>query len=514
VRGNLSLAQSPVGIVQKHLVVTCNYVARALGVSAMSSVKDALACCPQLKLIDGSDLTPFRRAAAEVRATVREHLQPGTPLQWLGLDEIFVDATAEVAARAAASTRAPALRGHVRGEMCDCRDIDALSRGSELAEEIRALVRRESGYTMRAGIGESKLASKLAAGLQKPDDQTTFLSREAVAAHLATLPPTAIPGFGRGYWARLRENYPEVETVAHLLDSFPPGSERLLTKALGCTESIADWVLKACAGVENIPVVPSGPPKLVSNEDAMGGCSSRSVLIAKLKVLARHVLSRLADASDEHGPRSPNTLVIKYRFAGTGYKPTQRAVAMPVSVCSPNLRNGHARFEEAMILAVGDVVRRCVDVLGKELREPPYSISLLGLGATNFSAASSSRASVLSREKLAGSCDSKGSILNFMRPKSEPQSGPPATKGGTERPKAAIGEGRNEVLTCPICNKAFPSVTNFDMLNRHVDNCMASISDGSAARKKNRLSSGGGTRIDQFFAKKGRFHLTSALHQP
>lgn len=48
------------GIQQKNIIVTCNYVARDLGVTKLMSVTDAKEKCPQLVLVKGEDLTHYR----------------------------------------------------------------------------------------------------------------------------------------------------------------------------------------------------------------------------------------------------------------------------------------------------------------------------------------------------------------------------------------------------------------------------------------------------------------------
>ena len=53
---------------QQYLLVTCNYVARSLGVAKMSPVKEAVRICPQLRLMCGSDLTHYRAYSRRVRA--------------------------------------------------------------------------------------------------------------------------------------------------------------------------------------------------------------------------------------------------------------------------------------------------------------------------------------------------------------------------------------------------------------------------------------------------------------
>lgn len=45
------LKGKPVGVTQKYLLVTCNYVARKRGVTKMMGIKEAVAVCPDLQLV-------------------------------------------------------------------------------------------------------------------------------------------------------------------------------------------------------------------------------------------------------------------------------------------------------------------------------------------------------------------------------------------------------------------------------------------------------------------------------
>lgn len=48
------------GVHQKYLMVTCNYVARAQGVAKLTTINHALEKCPNLVLVNGEDLTFYR----------------------------------------------------------------------------------------------------------------------------------------------------------------------------------------------------------------------------------------------------------------------------------------------------------------------------------------------------------------------------------------------------------------------------------------------------------------------
>jgi len=105
------LRDKPLGIQQKNIVVTSNYVARARGVGKCCLVSDALRRCPDLVLVNGSDLTRYRRASARIHRLLTRF----SPLvERLGFDENFLDVTEAVAARLTASVDSTnEVTGHV-----------------------------------------------------------------------------------------------------------------------------------------------------------------------------------------------------------------------------------------------------------------------------------------------------------------------------------------------------------------------------------------------------------------
>ncbi|KNC85205.1 hypothetical protein SARC_02583 [Sphaeroforma arctica JP610] len=65
----------PIGVKQKHIIVTANYSARAHGVTKLQLLSDAMICCPELVVIDGSDLTRYREKSEAVETTVKSLLK-------------------------------------------------------------------------------------------------------------------------------------------------------------------------------------------------------------------------------------------------------------------------------------------------------------------------------------------------------------------------------------------------------------------------------------------------------
>ena len=58
--------ERPVAVTQKFLVVTCSYAARAAGVTKLMATEEAQQRCPDLLLVSGEDLTPYREASDAV----------------------------------------------------------------------------------------------------------------------------------------------------------------------------------------------------------------------------------------------------------------------------------------------------------------------------------------------------------------------------------------------------------------------------------------------------------------
>ena len=85
-----SLKNHPLGIKQKNIVVTCNYVAREMGVVKCSYIDDARKVCPALVLVNGEDLAEYRRYSQKIFELIKEKVK-GCPVERLGMDENFVD---------------------------------------------------------------------------------------------------------------------------------------------------------------------------------------------------------------------------------------------------------------------------------------------------------------------------------------------------------------------------------------------------------------------------------------
>ena len=86
---NPALKSQPLGIQQKNILATCNYNARRQGVRKLMLVSEAQRLCPELVLVDGEDLTPFRNTSKTLFRFLQSYSW-NHKVERLGFDEVFM----------------------------------------------------------------------------------------------------------------------------------------------------------------------------------------------------------------------------------------------------------------------------------------------------------------------------------------------------------------------------------------------------------------------------------------
>ena len=212
IKKNPILATKPVGIQQKNIVVTSNYLARSKGVGKCVSIHDALKACPDLVLVNGEDLAEYREASQQIFDLLCES---GCNVEKLGMDENFLDVTDLVQERIADNDSEKSVIGHVFGNYqnsCMGSAVDMLCLchkrlivGSIIAKELRQKVFEELGISSSCGIAHNKLLAKLVGSQFKPNDQTV-LYHESQMELMNSLPSIkCIPGLGSATYDLFRK---------------------------------------------------------------------------------------------------------------------------------------------------------------------------------------------------------------------------------------------------------------------------------------------------------------------
>lgn len=509
IRSRPHLKHKPVVIVQKHLCVTSNYVARQLShgaVQKMTPVSKALSICPDLVLIDGSDLTPFRSANQEVMLVIREWLAARVdavrrklsvdwfdcPCQKLGFDEVFIDMSRLIECEIAVGGRPWTFAAHLFGRTNDDMVRRTLMVASQLVDELRNKIVQKTQLTLSAGISESKLLAKLAVNMHKPNDQTVFLPEEA-PQYIAMLAPRKLPGFGHATEKKLQDwvaKHPamgNVATACDVINTFG-GSEKsrsVLASIIGSNE-FAHKILALCRGEDTSPVVESGDAfKSMTSMDSFRKCCTMDDVRAHIRQRATDLVTRLRKDWETHR-RRPNTLSVGYRLGRNGFQGTTRLTTMPAeitSLCSSKGTNVRDSAIDALQRAVLHLLSENAGISASQ----QFDLTWIAIGATNFDD------SRICKNKLASTITSFAHKQNSIR--KDCLIGK-TSKCGQQR--AIMKRPRQaKQLRCPICNRQLTG--NLLMINSHVDHCL-NRGSGDDMPKKARTAFDT-RRVDSFFSK-------------
>uniref|UniRef100_A0A6U5M9N7 UmuC domain-containing protein n=1 Tax=Corethron hystrix TaxID=216773 RepID=A0A6U5M9N7_9STRA len=248
------LDSCPFAIGQKHIIVTCNYVARKLGVKKLMSKRSALEICPRLKIIDGSDLARYRTQSRNIYMAFRNAVKSlgggdGNQVCRGGMDEMFADITASVdfiedvsvglVETLPATKKNTFVYGNQSGMIsisedqsgasttiyfsaADCCEVDGvgvasasscsardqwgskkdreicikrLEWASDLAHIVKRKVYEETKFKTCCGISVSPMLAKIASDLKKPDSLNVLYPWRSMNI-LESMPLRKIPQLG------------------------------------------------------------------------------------------------------------------------------------------------------------------------------------------------------------------------------------------------------------------------------------------------------------------------------
>ncbi|XP_069034400.1 DNA polymerase iota [Embiotoca jacksoni] len=390
---NPALREVPLGIQQKYIIVTCNYVARERGVTKLMSVIDAEEKCPELVLVKGEDLTHYR----EMSYKMTELLMSYCPVERLGFDENFMDVTEMVERRLAETMESDSFsfKGHVYNHFsADVKACDhpRLAVGSHIAAELREAVHSKLGLTGCAGIATNKLLAKLVSGTFKPNQQTILLPENVsdIMGCLSSL--RKIPGVGHQTAKRLQAlglvsvRDLQLFPLNDLVREFgAPSGQRLKNLALG---------------VDDSPVTSSGAPQSLSDEDSFKKMSSTQEVLEKIQQLLGSLVERMR--KDSRQPQTFRLTIRRYSATNKWFSRESRQCPIPNHV-------GQKITSDNSDDAVVQLVPMAMKLFNKMVdSSAAFHLTLINVCFSNL----------LSRGAAVGG---KGSITSFFTPRMSPK---------------------------------------------------------------------------------------------
>ncbi|SDX58504.1 DNA polymerase IV [Roseicitreum antarcticum] len=228
-RDNPDLRGKPVavgGSAARGVVAAASYEARVFGVrSAMPSVT-ARRKCPDLIFVRPR-FEVYRAVSAQIRAIFAEFTDLIEPLS---LDEAYLDVS---------------------------ENRQGVTLATDVARQVRARIRTETGLSASAGISYCKFLAKIASDINKPDGQAVIPPRRG-ADFVAALPVAKFHGVGPATAARMERL--GIQTGADLRAK----EAAFLRAHFGKS---GRWYYDIARGIDNRPVQPHRRRKSIGTED-------------------------------------------------------------------------------------------------------------------------------------------------------------------------------------------------------------------------------------------------------
>jgi DNA polymerase-4 len=233
------------------VVASASYEARAFGVRSAMPLARALALCPDAVVLPGR----FDRYGEVARELRRVWSEFSPVIEPMSLDEAFLEMTGS-----------ELTGGPIR----------------QIGERLKGRIREATGLTASVGIASSKLMSKIASDMEKPDG-LVVVPHGAEAEVLAPMPVRALPGVGPKSAEALHAV--GISTIGQLAAY----SETRLAALFGAEHAAS--LKQRALGIDNSPVEPPGDPKSISRETTLEEDEGD---LEELKALVRLLADRVA----------------------------------------------------------------------------------------------------------------------------------------------------------------------------------------------------------------------------
>jgi DNA polymerase IV (DinB-like DNA polymerase) len=283
----------PQGGQGRGVVLSCNYSARKFGVRSGMPISKAWRLCPNATYV-----FPNFTLYGEVSKRVMKLLEEFTPkIEQTSIDEAYLDFSSDPAVGSLNSSE---------------RKLAATA----VALAIKKRIMDKENITCSIGISNSKIVSKIATDMSKPDG-LTIVEPERVKEFLSPLPVEKIPGIGKVTQKTLLESF-GVKTIADLTKC----PIDLLKEKFGRS---AIWFHEIAEGIDNSKVKSGWQPISESSETTFDiDENNYEVVLKAMKEVAAEVHRRVM--KDGYLFRN---IGIKIRFTGFETHTRSRTLIAP-----------------------------------------------------------------------------------------------------------------------------------------------------------------------------------------
>jgi DNA polymerase-4 len=258
----------------RSVVCAASYEARKFGVHSAMPALRAERLCPQAVFVP-PDFTRYKAVSRQVREIFARHTDLIEPLS---LDEAYLDVT---------------------------QTKSGLGSATEVAENIRVAVRRETRLTASAGVAPNKFLAKIASDFRKPDGLFVVRPCEALD-FLAPLPVERLPGVGKVMQRKLADL-----GIVRIADLRAFDADDLKRRFGRYGKRLHELSL----GIDERPVSPGRPTVQISSEDTFESDLTLDELVPHIARLAEKTwAAHQREAEGPHG-RIARSVVLKLKTA-------------------------------------------------------------------------------------------------------------------------------------------------------------------------------------------------------
>jgi DNA polymerase IV (archaeal DinB-like DNA polymerase) len=216
------------------VVLSCNYPARKFGVRSGMPISKAWKLCPAAKYVP-PDFTLYGEVSKRVMTILRQFTNK---IEQVSIDEAYLDFTSDLAVGSLSIT-------------------DRKQAIISVASAIKKKIRELENITCSIGVSNSKIVSKIATDMNKPDG-LTIVEPQRVKEFLAPLPVERIPGIGKVTQKILAESF-SIKTISDLAKSpIEPLMEKFGRSSI--------WFHEIAEGNDNSEVISNWEPISESSE--------------------------------------------------------------------------------------------------------------------------------------------------------------------------------------------------------------------------------------------------------
>lgn len=405
------LKNVPLGIQQKNIVVTSNYIAREFGIRKCMLLTEAMQLCPNLVLVNGEDLNDYRTMSYKVTTLLQKYSEI---VERLGLDENFVDVTKLVEQKLKNTDRSAGDPNQdvtnivgSNDSYCQCGCEIRLKIGSLIADEMRRLIHNQLGLTSCAGIAHNKLLAKIVCSTHKPNQQSMLFPDSALELMLSLNNVESIPGIGRATSDILKSL--GVRTVQDLQNAELSELHRLFEI------DKAKFLQNLSFGIDNSPVKKSGKPLSLGLEDSCKLICAENEVKEKLGDLLKRLL--LLVEADGRLPKTIKLTIRKFdKLTNTSRRETKQTNINPQFFTSGCVSQMNPNNIQKILMILMNMFRKLVRV------HKPFHITLLGISLVKFNERPSFRNSIAPFLRKDIEVQSIISIENLNSNESSPES--------------------------------------------------------------------------------------------